>query len=140
MFNDNPATTFNLHGRIYTIDALLAQIANYCFAYGTTPGVAAKALKITQHIPVAACDTWDLYHEYLKSQNEGTREDALRYMRARLWNVIDSVYTKPADMIKAMETLLNTTQPVSDVNKLGDYDEGQLEDIIKTIDKKRAAS
>ena len=109
---DDNAQSFSLHGRLYWLDQLIMDIINYAVCYKTTYSIASKALG---HQP----DNFDfdipeveLYEYYVKTKTEGIDfESEKRYMKARLWNIIDASGVLPKDKMQAIKLILEISIP-----------------------------
>ena len=135
---DDNAQSFSLRGRTYWLNQEMMDILNYAVSYNTTIEIACKALhKKKRHYNWQLPEV-ELYREYLKVTTHGESfELEKRYIKAKLWNMIDGSGLRIADQLKAMQLLLDmsisgTVQSESPFKNLS-FEE--LQSLLQDINK-----
>ena len=126
-------TVFYLHGREYWLDQRIIEILNYCFSYGTSREFAIKALKIKGVLDFEV-DEVELYQQYLEENEDLAKEGLIKFMKAKMFNLIDSNETRVSDKAKCFEILLalSDSELTNGVN-VENLSYEEIQDLLKKV-------
>lgn len=130
---DENLQSFSLRGRIYYLDTQMMDIIQYYKSYNTTPQIACDALGYRLDMYDWSTPEVRLYENYIDTMTSSTSmEEEKKYIKAKLWTLVDSTGLRANDLIKACEMLLSLTITNSDDISLKNLTYDQ---ILQLLDK-----